>query len=111
MSQRLPFCGFLAASGNGEVWDHSDENKFKQFGWRCTTNETEYSHDTLIGNWNEERYDIKSIAKRKPLPSQVRCIKIFVIAISRRSLQEEQICLLSVNLVIIHWNASCDRHF
>ena len=71
MSQRPPFCGYLTASGHGETWDHTDANKFKQFGWRCTTNETEYSHDTLIGNWNEERYDVKTMAKNKPLPSQV----------------------------------------
>ena len=72
MSQRPPFCSYLAASGHAETWDHSDVNKFKQFGWRCTTNETGYAHNTLIGNWNEEWYDTKMMAKRKPMPSQVR---------------------------------------
>jgi len=70
MSRRPPFCNFLTASGHGEIWDHTDEKKFKQFGWRCTTNETEYSRGTLIGNWNEERFDTRSMAKRRPLPSQ-----------------------------------------
>ncbi len=76
MSERIPFCGYLAASGQGEVWDHTDENKFKQFGWRCTTNETEYSHTTLIGNWNEQRYDTRKMAQNKPIPSQVQSLYI-----------------------------------
>ncbi len=71
MSKEIPFCGYLSASGQGEVWDHTDANKFKQFGWRCTTNETEFSHNTLIGNWNEQRYDTKKMAANKPIPSQV----------------------------------------
>ncbi|XP_065056543.1 cilia- and flagella-associated protein 68-like [Rhopilema esculentum] len=70
MSSRPPFCGYLTASGQGETWDHSDGNKFKQFGWRCTTNETGYSHETLIGNWNEERYDTRNMSINKPIPSQ-----------------------------------------
>ena len=51
---------------------HYDENnKFQQFGWRCTTNETGYKSDTLIGNWNEERYDVKYLSKNRPIGSQV----------------------------------------
>ena len=72
MAQRPPFCGYLTASGQGEIWDHYDGEKFKQFGWRCTTNETEYSNNTLIGNWREERSDTRYMAQNKPIPSQVR---------------------------------------
>ena len=48
-----------------------DDNKFGQFGWRCTNYETFYTTNTLIGNWNEEQFDIKNMKKSKPLPSQV----------------------------------------
>ncbi|XP_048824454.1 UPF0686 protein C11orf1 homolog [Lagopus muta] len=56
------------ATGHGEVW--TETSKFSQFGWRCTTNENDYSHKVLMGNWNEERYDIRNITQPKPLPSQ-----------------------------------------
>lgn len=69
-SHKFPFTN-LAASGNGEIYDISDANKFLQFGWRCSTNESGYKTDTLIGNWNEERYDIRYLSKEKPIPSQV----------------------------------------
>nr|KAF6437026.1 hypothetical protein HJG59_001659 [Molossus molossus] len=45
-------------------------SKFFQYGWRCTTNENAYSNHTLMGNWNQERYDLKNIMQPKPLPSQ-----------------------------------------
>jgi hypothetical protein len=62
----------VRASGLGEVWTHStDAAKFSQFGWRCTNKETSYGNDTLIGNWNEERFDNKIVKQAKPLPSQV----------------------------------------
>ena len=63
------FQGFMRATGHAEVWE--DDKKFQQFGWRTTTSESAYSTDTLIGNWNEERFDVQKIAKAKPLPSQV----------------------------------------
>ena len=66
----------LSASGNGEVYDISDAKKFVEFGWRCSTNETGFKSETLIGNWNEERYDIKYLAKKKPIPSQVTIVLI-----------------------------------
>ena len=63
----------LKSSGNGEVYDDGEaSNKFTQFGWRCTTNETAYKPATCIGNWNEERFATQFLAKNKPLPSQVR---------------------------------------
>ena len=67
----LTFRGFLKASGHAEVWDDTDKNKFQQFGWRTTTNESGYSHKTLIGNWNEERFDLSKLREAKPLPSDV----------------------------------------
>ena len=70
----IPFVSELRATGHGEVWDHTDEKKFQQFGWRCTNTESSYNTSTLIGNWNEQRFDINRISKPKPIPSQVRYI-------------------------------------
>lgn len=61
----------IRASGLGEVWTHThDQLKFTQFGWRSTTKESSYSNNTLIGNWNEERFALKHVYADKPLPSQ-----------------------------------------
>ena len=62
----------LHVSGLGEGWTHStDAAKFGQFGWRCTNKESSYSDNTLVGNWNEKRFDVKEQRKAKPLPSDV----------------------------------------
>lgn len=62
----------INADGHGEVWiDWNDMSKFFQYGWRCTTHENAYSNQTLMGNWNQERYDLTNIVQPKPLPSQV----------------------------------------
>ncbi|XP_032085464.1 UPF0686 protein C11orf1 homolog isoform X1 [Thamnophis elegans] len=62
----------LHADGHGEVWtDWNSTSKFFQYGWRCTTNEDMYTSPTLLGNWNEERYDIQKRRQLKPLPSQM----------------------------------------
>ncbi|XP_062450598.1 cilia- and flagella-associated protein 68 [Rhea pennata] len=67
----------LRATGHGEVWaDWSPTAKFSQFGWRCTTNESDYSHKTHIGNWNEEQCDIQNIVQPKPLPSQIAPVQL-----------------------------------
>ncbi|XP_051012384.1 UPF0686 protein C11orf1 homolog isoform X2 [Acomys russatus] len=60
---RNPHYGSLIyADGHGEVWtDWNNMSKFFQYGWRCSTNENSYSNRTLMGNWNQERYDLKSI--------------------------------------------------
>ena len=71
MSTQPSFKGFLEASGRTEVWSDTDANKFQQFGWRTATNETSYSPNTLIGNWNEKKFDVKELSQPKPLPSQV----------------------------------------
>ncbi|XP_039250542.2 cilia- and flagella-associated protein 68-like [Styela clava] len=72
-TERFPaFRSDIRASGLAEVWTHThDELKFTQFGWRSTTKESSYGTNTLIGNWNEERYDMhRDAATLKPLPSQ-----------------------------------------
>ena len=72
-SRSIPFVSVLRATGHGEVWDHTDDKKFSQFGWRCTNNESSYSPTrTLVGNWNEQRFDISTLAQAKPIPSQVK---------------------------------------
>ena len=40
-----------------------------QLGWLGPQNA--YSPSTLIGNWNEKRFDVSLLAQSKPLPSQV----------------------------------------
>nr|XP_055162192.1 uncharacterized protein CFAP68 isoform X1 [Nyctereutes procyonoides] len=61
----------INADGHAEIWtDWNDMSKFFQYGWRCTTNENSYSNHTLMGNWNQERYDLRNIVQPKPLPSQ-----------------------------------------
>ncbi|XP_055056423.2 cilia- and flagella-associated protein 68 [Misgurnus anguillicaudatus] len=67
-----PFHHMLRASGQGEIWyDFTDEEKFRRYGWRCSTNEDLYSNATLIGNWCEERLDTRrTVALRRPLPHQ-----------------------------------------
>ncbi|XP_016050889.1 cilia- and flagella-associated protein 68 isoform X1 [Erinaceus europaeus] len=61
----------INADGHAEVWtDWNNMSKFFQYGWRCNTNENAYSDRTLVGNWNQERYDLKNIVQPNPLPSQ-----------------------------------------
>ena len=70
-----PFCHMVRSSGLGEVWTHThDQLKFTQFGWRCTNKENSYSKDTLVGNWNEQRFDLEKQKNAKPLPSQVKLL-------------------------------------
>lgn len=73
METSAPFHYMLRASGHGEVWrDFTEDAKFGQYGWRCSTNEEAYSSATLIGNWVEKRSDTgEARALRRPLPSQV----------------------------------------
>lgn len=72
METSSPFYYMLPASGHGEVWrDFTEEAKFRQYGWRCFTNEEDYSTITLMGNWSEKRFDTgRAKALRRPLPSQ-----------------------------------------
>ncbi|XP_037661696.1 UPF0686 protein C11orf1 homolog [Choloepus didactylus] len=69
---RNPHYGsFINADGHAEVWtDWNDMSKFFQYEWRCTTNENAYLNHTLMGNWNQERYDLRNIMQSKPLPTQ-----------------------------------------
>ncbi|CAG5131250.1 unnamed protein product [Candidula unifasciata] len=45
--------------------------KMRQYGWRSTNNEDTYNSGVLVGNYNEERFDLKEIKKMTPLPSQL----------------------------------------
>ncbi|XP_070551304.1 cilia- and flagella-associated protein 68-like [Ptychodera flava] len=70
-SDELAFRSMIRASGLGEVWTHgTDDVKFSQYGWRCTTKEDAYKPATLIGNWNEKNFDIERLKVPKRLPSQ-----------------------------------------
>lgn len=90
-TKELPFISELKATGHGEVWEHTtDQNKFRQFGWRCTTNETSYSNDTLIGNWNEQRFDIHRMFRPEPMPSSVSLIGYFDMNYGGVSLRNEE---------------------
>jgi len=69
--EETPFCSQVRASGLGEIWTHTHDGlKFGQFGWRCGTKENSYGTATLIGNWNEKRFDIEHQKQAKRLPSQ-----------------------------------------
>ena len=70
-SQRPKFTGFTQASGQLSLLAETPQEKLNTFGWKVTTNEELYTSDTLIGNWNEERFDVKNLRRPKPLPSQV----------------------------------------
>lgn len=72
----LPFQASVQATGQGEVWDHRDTHKFEQFGWRTEKNDTIYTPaGPLMGNWNEERFDVNVRSQAAPLPSQVRLMR------------------------------------
>lgn len=82
-SKTIPFVSVLQATGHGEVWDHTDAKKFTQFGWRCTNRESSYSPtQTLIGNWNEQRFDISTLSQAKTIPSQVNTCTILCVCCS-----------------------------
>lgn len=74
-----PFRAMVRASGLGEVWTHSTESsKFNQFGWRCTNKENSFSNDTLIGNWNEERFDNNISRQAQRILGQVSNLNAFL---------------------------------
>ena len=74
-SQRPKFTGFTQASGQLSLLAETPQEKLNTFGWKVTTNEELYTSDTLIGNWNEERFDVKNLRRPKPLPSQVSPVR------------------------------------
>lgn len=67
----LPFMSCVRATSQGEMWDHTDKNKFNQFGWRSGKRDDVYRKGVLVGNWVEEKLDLRSIGERKCLPSRV----------------------------------------
>ncbi|KAI6647320.1 hypothetical protein LOD99_12317 [Oopsacas minuta] len=46
------------------------EEAINQNKWMSNTKQTSYSTNTLIGNWYEDVFDIKNLAKSKCVPSQ-----------------------------------------
>ncbi|XP_026887629.1 UPF0686 protein C11orf1 homolog [Electrophorus electricus] len=72
MQKSPPFHYMLRASGQSEVWhDFTEEAKFRQYGWRCSTNEDTYSIATLMGNWSEKKLDVRRAKSiHRPLLSQ-----------------------------------------
>lgn len=64
------FSGFLKATGHTEMWDLVEVGD-QTSDWSSSTNERSYTRGTLIGNWNEDQFDVKEIVKPAPLPSQV----------------------------------------
>ncbi|XP_059563880.1 cilia- and flagella-associated protein 68 isoform X4 [Myotis daubentonii] len=97
----------INADGHAEVWtDWNNMSKFSQYGWRCTTNENAYSNRTLMGNWNQERYDLRNIMQPKPLPSQdlsesltgSQDINLSWIHLDTNAQKSQLICLATQNL-------------
>ncbi|XP_064407458.1 cilia- and flagella-associated protein 68-like [Halichondria panicea] len=69
----LTFRGFLKASGQAQSWDDTDKKKASKFGWKT---ETAYSTDTLVGNWNEEWFDVSKLSQStRPLSQYSYCFE------------------------------------
>lgn len=65
---KRPSKGVLKARDRTKAWG-GEETEDDQVGWLKP--EGAYSPNTLIGNWNENRFDVSLLAQAKPLPSQV----------------------------------------
>ncbi|NXD85025.1 CK001 protein, partial [Halcyon senegalensis] len=50
---------------------------YSQYGWRCTTNENDYSTKNLVENWNEEQYDTQRIVQPTTVSSQIWFVVVF----------------------------------
>lgn len=61
------FTGFVKATGHTTTWTRSNIQKLNELRWAELKT---YSAGTLISNWNEDKYDVKSMSKCRPLPSQ-----------------------------------------
>ncbi|XP_065179734.1 cilia- and flagella-associated protein 68-like [Sycon ciliatum] len=73
MDTTLPFQSSVQATTQGEIWDHTDTKKFEQFGWRTTKNDERYrtgAGGALMGNWVEDRQDVRVRAREPTLPAQ-----------------------------------------
>lgn len=69
----------MHTTSHGELWmDWDNTYKFSQYGWRCTTDENDYSVKTLIENWNEEQYDIPEncAAQATSFPGMSLCFSL-----------------------------------
>lgn len=74
------FSGFLNATGHSEMWNLMKVGN-QSSDWSSSANEKRYTQGTLIGNWNEDQFDVKEIIKPTPLPSQVRYGAIWLVCI------------------------------
>ncbi len=61
------FTGFLKASGRTTTWSKSSRQRLNEIRWAELQT---YNTSTLIANWNEDKYDVRNVSKRSPLPSQ-----------------------------------------
>lgn len=61
------FSGFLKASGQTTIWDKKDRDRLEKLKWAELKT---YADGILIYNWNEDKFDLKSMCQRTPLPSQ-----------------------------------------
>ena len=71
---KRPSKGVLKRRDKTKAWGGEDTED-DQVGWLKP--EGAYSPNTLIGNWNENRFDVSLLAQAKPLPSQV-CFTIII---------------------------------
>ena len=58
------FSGFVKASGS---WGGRTRRRNHALKWAELST---YSEGVLVSNWNEEKFDVKSLSKPTPLPSQ-----------------------------------------
>ena len=72
---KRPNKGVLKPRDKTKAWG-GEETEDDQVGWLKP--EGAYSPNTLIGNWNENRFDVSLLAQAKPLPSQVCFFIIYV---------------------------------
>ena len=70
-SVAIPMCSMTRCAPGSEVWVHlHDNNKFQQYGWRCT--DAAYNTDhTLIHNWYEEKRDYNKAKLKEKVNSNV----------------------------------------
>ncbi|XP_036366663.1 UPF0686 protein C11orf1-like [Octopus sinensis] len=68
----FPFEYAIRASGQGEPWTRMDftNEKFNQYGWRCSKYEDYENPKVLMGNWRERSYSDGLVENMTPMRSQ-----------------------------------------
>ncbi len=61
------FTGFVKATGHTTTYTASSIQKLNQIQWAELST---YSPETMIANWNEDKYKISSMSKCRPMLSQ-----------------------------------------